>query len=94
MTKVQLRDIYQYNDGVGCTRYSWQRGDMCLRCGWCPAVFEVRKRQTRERLAAEREKVSLGEIRERELLKEGLKLFQELLKKQKSTGCNSFFSVK
>lgn len=93
MTKVQLRDNCQYNDGVGCTRYSWQRGDMCSRCGWCPAVFEARKVATRAQLAVERENVPMGEIRERELLKEGLKLFQELLKKQKSTGNNGFFVV-
>lgn len=93
MTKVQLRDICQYNDGVGCTRYSWQRGDMCSRCGWCPTVFEARKRQTRKKLAEERGNITMGEKRQREQLKEALKLFQKMMQEQKSTGCNSFFSV-
>lgn len=82
MTKVQMRDVCVHNDGVGCTRYEWERGNMCARCGWNPCVFEARKAATREKLAEERGNITMGEKRQREQLKEGLRLFQEFLKQQ------------
>ena len=41
------RGICYFNDGVVCfSRF-------CHKCGWNPAVCEARKREIRERLAAE-----------------------------------------
>lgn len=50
MTKTQMRDTCQFNEMVGCNRYEWQHGDRCMRCGWNPLVFALRKAETRNRL--------------------------------------------